>query len=190
MQRRFPVLLTSVVFALAGCGGPTRSDSAQQTPPSGRVAEPTPAVHHAAGPAAHERTWPPVGERITHTEAEWRQLLTPAQYEILREDGTEPAGSGEYARHHEAGVYVCAGCGAPLFASRDKFESGTGWPSFTRAFEPGRVETKTDSTLGMVRNELECARCGGHLGHVFDDGPAPTGKRFCIDSLSLDFVPE
>ena len=190
MQRRVPLLLASIVLALASCGGPTRSDSAQQTQPSGHVAEPTPAVHHAAGPAASERTWPPVGERITHTDAEWRQLLTPAQYEILREDGTEPPGSGEYARHHEAGVYVCAGCGAPLFASRDKFESGTGWPSFTRAFAPGRVDTKSDSTLGMVRNELECARCGGHLGHVFDDGPAPTGQRFCIDSLSLDFVAE
>ena len=173
------VLCALIALALPACGGPTRADSA---PPA--------QVHHAEGPAAGARTWPPVGERITHTDAEWRQLLTPARFEILREDGTEPPFSGEYADHHAPGVYVCAGCGAPLFASRAKFDSGTGWPSFTRAFEPGRVTTNTDESLGMVRNELECARCGGHLGHVFDDGPAPTGQRFCIDSLSLDFVPE
>jgi len=124
-----------------------------------------------------------------HTDAEWRRLLTPAQYEILREHGTEPAGSGEYVHHHAAGVYACAGCGAPLFRSVDKFESGTGWPSFTRTYESDRVTVRTDTSYGMIRRALTCSRCDGHLGHVFDDGPPPTGERYCIDSLSLSFVP-
>ena len=191
-RTRLGALVAALALSFAGCGGPTRTDSAPQPQASGRAGEPVAMAHvrHAEGPRAAERTWPPLGETITHTEAEWHQRLTPEQYEILREEGTEPPNSGEYVNNHEAGVYICAGCGAPLFRSGDKFESGSGWPSFTREFENGRVTYKPDASFGSNRTELECARCGGHLGHVFDDGPEPTGKRFCIDSLSLDFVPE
>ncbi|MBI5512268.1 MAG: peptide-methionine (R)-S-oxide reductase MsrB [Deltaproteobacteria bacterium] len=131
---------------------------------------------------------PPVGERLTLSEAEWRQRLTAEQYEVLREQGTEPAFSGAYWNHHAQGTYYCAGCGAPLFSSAHKFDSGTGWPSYFQALE-GRVGETRDESHGMARTEIHCARCGGHLGHVFDDGPQPTGLRYCVDSLSLAFRP-
>jgi peptide-methionine (R)-S-oxide reductase len=106
---------------------------------------------------------------------------------VLRQEGTESAFTGRWHDNHARGIYRCAGCGAPLFHSAHKFESGTGWPSFYRPIEEGRVERDVDSSHGMVRNEVHCARCGGHLGHVFDDGPRPTGLRYCINSISLDF---
>ena len=130
---------------------------------------------------------PPVGERVTLADAEWRRRLGAERYHVMREEGTERAFSGAWWDHHAAGIYRCAGCGAPLFRSTDKFESGTGWPSFTRPAQDGRVDRRVDSTLGMERTEVHCARCGGHLGHVFDDGPAPTGLRYCINSASITF---
>jgi len=124
------------------------------------------------------------------TEAEWRERLTEEEYRILREAGTEPRFSGDLLDVHEDGTFTCAGCGAVLFDSDAKFDSGSGWPSFSDVLDEETVETRLDTSHGMERTEVVCARCGGHLGHVFDDGPEPTGKRYCINSASLDFEAE
>ena len=126
---------------------------------------------------------------VTHTDEEWRKLLTPAQYEVLREEGTEPRGSSPLLEEHRDGTFGCAGCALPLFSSKTKFESGTGWPSFWAPLD-GAVGTTMDHSLFMERTEVHCARCGGHLGHVFDDGPKPTGLRYCMNSAAMRFVPE
>jgi peptide-methionine (R)-S-oxide reductase len=126
---------------------------------------------------------------VTRTDEEWRSLLTPEQYRIMRGHGTEAPGSCALLYEKRRGVFHCAGCDTPLFASHDKFESGTGWPSFNEP-EPGAVETSVDRSHFMVRTEVHCAHCGSHLGHVFDDGPPPSGLRYCINGVALVFHPE
>ncbi|MFI5371736.1 MAG: peptide-methionine (R)-S-oxide reductase MsrB [Candidatus Eisenbacteria bacterium] len=165
MRRMLPTLALPALLVLTGAG-----------------------VGFAGGDnAAHvdKPTWKPV----VKTEAEWKKILTPEQYRVLREKGTEIAFTGRYWNEHKKGTYRCAGCGLELFSSDTKFESGTGWPSFWQPITKLNVREISDHTLGMERVEVDCARCGGHLGHVFDDGPAPTGLRYCINSVSLTFAP-
>jgi peptide-methionine (R)-S-oxide reductase len=125
--------------------------------------------------------------KLEKSDAEWREELAPDQYEVLRRGATEPAFTGRYVDVKDDGVYRCAGCGAELFSSGTKFESGTGWPSFTDPMDRENVELREDRSHGMIRTEVLCANCGGHLGHVFPDGPGPTGERFCINSCALNF---
>ena len=141
------------------------------------------ALHWRAVGAAPAMAW-----EVTRTDAEWRALLSPAQYEILRKGGTERPFSSPLNKEYRAGKFFCAGCKNPLFSSKTKFDSGTGWPSFWKPLERG-VYTSRTTSLGMMGAEVKCRRCGGHLGDVFDDGPEPTGLRYCIDGLALTFAP-
>ena len=135
------------------------------------------------GSAAEAKTF-----RVSMSESAWREKLTPAQYEVLREQGTERAFTSPLNKEKRGGTYLCAGCGNELFSSATKFESGTGWPSFFRPL-PGAIGTSTDYKIGYPRTEVHCADCGGHLGHVFDDGPRPTGKRYCMNGVAMTFRP-
>ena len=129
-----------------------------------------------------------MSEKIHKTDEEWRQMLTPEQFAVARQKGTEPAFTGQYYNLHDAGIYLCVCCGNELFSSATKYDSGCGWPSFYAPLESAKVENTVDNTYGMRRTEVTCSRCGAHLGHVFDDGPRPTGLRYCMNSASLNFV--
>ncbi len=178
MKRREALSLLGSSIAAIACGTPAVGESQSSGPWPG----PSRPISYVTDPP------PPVGEVLTLTEDEWRHRLTREQFRILREEGTERAGSCALLGEHRAGTFHCAGCGAPLFAAEAKFESGTGWPSFTRPIE-GRVREISDMSLGMLRTAVDCARCGGHLGHVFPDGPPPTGLRYCMNGVSLEFHP-
>jgi peptide-methionine (R)-S-oxide reductase len=165
------VLGVSLAVGLVVCGRP-------------QVAPPT-----AGSPGATTNTWT-MNDKVIKTDAEWKRELTPEQFRILRQKGTEGAFTGRYWDHHEPGRYRCAGCGLELFDSGEKFDSGCGWPSFTAPTGTNRVAVQEDRSHSMVRTEVRCSRCGGHLGHVFRDGPGPTRLRYCINSASLKFAPD
>ena len=143
----------------------------------------------APAPQAEKKGSNPVIEKVVKTEEEWKKILTPEQFNVLRKEGTERPFTSPLNKNHEKGVFVCTACGLTLFNSAQKFDSGTGWPSFWAPIDPSHIGTTTDRSFFQTRTEVHCARCGGHLGHVFDDGPKPTGLRYCMNGVSLKFEP-
>jgi peptide-methionine (R)-S-oxide reductase len=206
------VFTTAFAAALAGCGGgdsasaPAAPEPAKPSPSivtttepkqsqrpvqdTGSPAQPKPAAK-TVQPVQHEPIMKPTNvaaAKTVKTEAEWRATLTPDEYRILRQKGTERAFTGKFDHHFKDGTYVCKACGTPLFLSETKYNSGCGWPAFYESIDNTVDETR-DASLGMVRIEITCKKCNGHLGHIFDDGPNPTGLRYCVNSASMDFVP-
>ena len=174
---RHALLLCFTLIGLAGC-----SEAVSTPAPSAGAA---PGVKKTSPPEA-----PAMTDKVVRNEEEWKRLLTPEQYRVLREKGTERPFVNEFDEHFEPGVYACAACGQELFGSKTKFKSGCGWPAFYAAQAGDRVQLDPDVSHGMVRTEVTCARCGSHLGHIFDDAPqTPTGQRYCINSVSLKFIP-
>lgn len=182
MVGRWTAVLLTIVL-MAGCGTERgKALEGEAKPESRPVSEVSMAKQNdptVSGGVA-------MAEKIVKTEEEWKEELTPEEYRVLRQKGTERAFTGKYNNEKTPGTYVCAACGQPLFLSEAKFDSGTGWPSYTAPISEDAVEEVADDSLGMRRTEVLCSRCGGHLGHVFNDGPAPTGRRYCLNSVSLD----
>ena len=200
---RLTVLTAAMAVLLAGCGGgsehgvvaldshpaPAAGNTGQQ--PSDKTQPQQPPVVQATPPIQHEpimKTKQTADAKIVKTEAEWRAQLTPEEYRILRLKGTERAFTGKYDHHFKNGTYTCKGCDTPLFLSETKYNSGCGWPAFYESIK-GTIDTVRDTSHGMDRIEITCKKCGGHLGHVFDDGPNPTGLRYCVNSASMEFIP-
>ncbi len=147
------------------------------------------AVGLALGATGSQAAWAAAEYEVTHTDAEWRKLLSPEAYNVLRQEGTERPFTSPLLDEHRKGTFTCAGCDLPVYSSDTKFESGTGWPSFWQPIDESAIGTTTDRSFGMSRTEVHCSRCGGHLGHVFNDGPKPTGLRYCMNGVALGFQP-